>query len=105
MILGRSSALWVALLAAALNVLVVVFNVPLDAIQVGALNTLGLVVIGLMANAADPAALPVLAPTTSDRRAPADPAGTPGVGRRSADPAAVEPAAPEPPAPPPPGQG
>lgn len=86
MILGRAPSLWVALVAAVLNVAVVVFRLPLDGLQVGALNALGLVVIGIMANEADPRAVTTLAPTFQDRRTDAEPhVGTPGVGRRTND--------------------
>lgn len=50
MILGRSTALWIALLAAVLNVAVLVFNVGLTVIQIGAIDGLGLVIIGIIAN-------------------------------------------------------
>jgi hypothetical protein len=91
MILGRAPALWAALLAAILNVAVVVFNVPLSGLQVGALNTLGLVTIGILANESDPRTVPTLAPTLQDRRAggAADP-GTPQVGRRATDETSAE---------------
>lgn len=52
--LGRSTSLWVSLVAAFLNALVVLHVVDLDASQVGALNTLALVVIGVLANEENP---------------------------------------------------
>ena len=58
MILGRNPALWVSLVAAILNVLVVVIGIPLSAEGVAALNGLGLVVIGLVANVSDPSTGP-----------------------------------------------
>lgn len=50
MILGRSPATWATLVAAALNVAVVVLGVALTAEQVGSLNAFALVVIALIAN-------------------------------------------------------
>jgi hypothetical protein len=50
MILGRSPSTWAALVAAALNVAVVVLHVALDVIQVGALNAFALILIALIAN-------------------------------------------------------
>lgn len=86
MILGRAPALWVGLVAAAVNVLVIVLGVPLTGLQVGAINALALAVIGILANETDPRSVPTLAATLQDRRlgGPAD-VGTPGVGRRAND--------------------
>jgi hypothetical protein len=50
MILGRATTLWIALIGAVLNVAVLVFNVGLTAIQIGAIDGLGLVIIGIIAN-------------------------------------------------------
>ena len=50
MILGRPAALWVALVAALLNCAVLVANVNLTDVQVGAINAVALVVIGIIAN-------------------------------------------------------
>jgi len=58
MILGRNPALWAALVAAILNVLVVVVGVPLTIDGIAALNGLALVVIGLVANISDPSTGP-----------------------------------------------
>jgi hypothetical protein len=40
--------------AAAINVVVIVFNVPLTALQIGALNAFALAVVGIVANSSDP---------------------------------------------------
>ncbi len=69
MILGRSPALWLALVAAALNVVVVVFGIPLSDVQVLALNGLAFAVVGVIANESDPRTVPTFAPTLEDRRA------------------------------------
>lgn len=50
MILGRSPSTWASLVAAALNVAVVVLHVDLTADAVLSLNAFGLVVIALLAN-------------------------------------------------------
>jgi hypothetical protein len=63
-ILGRSPALWLALVAALLNAAVVVFHIPLDGIQVAALNGLAVAAIGVIANAADPTTAATFAFTT-----------------------------------------
>ena len=65
MILGRNAGLWAALVAAALNALVLVFGVPLTVDQVGVLNVLALAIIGLIANEADPTTAGTFAPTLS----------------------------------------
>ena len=64
MILGRSTALWIAVVAALLNVLVIVFRVPLTAEGIAALNTLAIVLIGLVANETNPTTVPTFAWTT-----------------------------------------
>lgn len=70
MILGRNPALWLALLAAALNVAVVVFGVQLTMEQIAVLNAFFVAIIGFVANEKDPTTLPTFALTTSaDKRA------------------------------------
>ena len=68
MILGRSPALWYALIVAALNAGVVVFGVNLTAEQLAALNAFALAILGVIANESDPRTVPTLAPTLRDRR-------------------------------------
>lgn len=70
MILGRNAGLWVALIQAALNVAVVVAGIPLDAEQVAALNGLGLIVIAIVANEADPTTLATFARSISPPASP-----------------------------------
>lgn len=50
MIAGRSTALYLGFVAAALNVCVGVFNVQLDTAQLAALNGLAFAVVALVAN-------------------------------------------------------
>ncbi len=50
MILGRNPALWLGLVAAALNVLVLVVGIHLDAQQLAALNAFAAAIIGVLAN-------------------------------------------------------
>lgn len=64
MLLGRSPALWVAAVAAVLNVLVIVFGVPLSIDGLAALNVAAAALIGLIANASDPTTAPTFALTT-----------------------------------------
>ena len=54
MILGRSRVLWLALIAAALNVAVGVFHVPLTLEQLVAINALAIALLGVIANEDDP---------------------------------------------------
>ena len=54
MILGRSRVLWLALIAAALNVAVGVFHVPLTVEQIISVNALAIAVLGVIANEDDP---------------------------------------------------
>lgn len=61
---GRSTSLWVALVGAFLNALVVLNIVQLDAVQIGALNTLGLVLIGILANEENPTTAGTFSATT-----------------------------------------
>jgi hypothetical protein len=53
MILGRPAELWVALVQASLNVLVIVFGVSLDQTQLGVLNAFGGVIIAILAYRTD----------------------------------------------------
>ena len=64
MILGRNPALWLALVAAALNVLVIVFGVALASDQLAALNVLAGVVVGILANSQTAEAVPTFAART-----------------------------------------
>jgi len=57
-ILGRNPALFLGLVAALLNVIVIVFGVPLTDLQIGAINALAAVVIAILANANTPGAVP-----------------------------------------------
>lgn len=63
-ILGRSPALWVALIAAAINVGVGVFGLPLTVDQITELNALALAAIAIVANASQPGTVPTFALTT-----------------------------------------
>lgn len=65
MILGRNPALWLAAIAAMLNVAVIVFGVPLSMEGLAACNVLAASIIGLVANAADPTTSPTFALTMS----------------------------------------
>lgn len=65
MILGRNAGLWAALVAAAINVAVLVLGVQLTTDQVVALNVLALALIGLIANEADPTTAGTFARTLS----------------------------------------
>ncbi len=87
MIFGRSPALWGALIAAGLNVLVFVFGVHMSADQVGYLNAFALVLIGIVANESDPTTAGTFAPTIT-RPAPTSPI-MPGVPVLSSGGAAV----------------
>lgn len=51
---GRSTTLWVSLIAAALNLVVVLGVVTLDALQIGSINGFALVLIGILANEENP---------------------------------------------------
>jgi hypothetical protein len=61
MILGRNAGLWLALVAGALNIAVVVFGLPLAVDQVVALNGFALVLVGVVANESDPSTVGTLA--------------------------------------------
>lgn len=69
MILGRNPALWLALIAAALNVIVVVFGIQLSAEQIATLNAFFVALIGFVANEKDPTTLPTFAMSISKQRA------------------------------------
>ena len=82
MILGRSPALWAALVAAALNVALVLGLAHLSVEQVAALNGLALAFIGVIANESDPTTVPTFALATrpSGGAASAPTGGTTGSG-------------------------
>lgn len=67
-VLGRSPALWLAIVTAALNCAVVVLGVQLTAEQLAAINALAIAVLGIVANESDPTTVPTFAPTLRDRR-------------------------------------
>lgn len=50
MILGRSTSLWIGLFAAAINVVTIVFRVPLTGEQVATLNAFALALVGVLGN-------------------------------------------------------
>jgi hypothetical protein len=60
-ILGRNPALWLALVVAFLNALVVVCGVQLSADQLASLDMLAVAAIGVLANEADPTTVGTLA--------------------------------------------
>lgn len=68
MILGRSRVLWLALIAAALNVAVGVFNVQLTVEQIISINALAIAVLGVIANEDDPTTAGTFALTTKAPR-------------------------------------
>jgi uncharacterized membrane protein len=78
MILGRQPALWLALVAALLNVMVVVFGIHLTGEQIATLNAFAIAVVGIVANESDPTTAGTFAPTIT-RPAPTPPimAGVP----------------------------
>jgi hypothetical protein len=61
---GRSTTLWVALIAAALNLVVVLGVVTLDALQIGSINGFALVLIGILANEENPTTAGTFSATT-----------------------------------------
>lgn len=63
-LLGRSTTLWVSLIAAALNLAVVLGVVTLDAIQIGSINGFALVLIGILANEENPVVAGTFSATT-----------------------------------------
>ncbi len=67
MILGRNRALWVALLGAVLNAIVVLGVLNLTSDQIASLDGLGLALIGIIANASDPTTAPTFALTTKPK--------------------------------------
>ena len=71
MILGRSSALWLGLVAAVLNVAVLVFGIHLSSDQLVALNALAFAVVGVIANESNPTTAGTFAMTTKAPAAPA----------------------------------
>lgn len=64
MILGRNPALWLALIQATLNVLVVILHIPWDSTQIAVLNVFGVAVVGVVANNSDPTTAGTFALTT-----------------------------------------
>lgn len=72
MILGRNPALWLALVAAALNVIVVVFGIQLSAEQIATLNAFFVALIGFVANEKDPTTLPTFATAIRVRKGGGD---------------------------------
>ena len=70
MILGRSPALWLALVAAGLNVAVVVFGVHLTAEQLATLNGFAIALIGVVANESDPSTAATFSFATTRPAAP-----------------------------------
>ena len=63
-LLGRATTLWVALIAAALNLVVVLNVVVLDALQIGSINGFALVLIGILANEENPTTAGTFSATT-----------------------------------------
>jgi hypothetical protein len=64
-LLGRATTLWVALIAAGLNLVVVLNIVTLDALQIGSINGFALVLIGILANEENPTTAGTFEGTTS----------------------------------------
>jgi len=64
MILGRNPALWLALVAAVLNVAVSVFGIVLTTDQLLTVNALAFALVGVLANSADPTTVGTFALTT-----------------------------------------
>lgn len=65
MILGRSPALWLALVAAVLNAAVIVAGISLTSEQVGVLNILAGAIVGIVANETNPTTAGTFALTTA----------------------------------------
>jgi 4-hydroxybenzoate polyprenyltransferase len=61
---GRATSLWVALIASALNLLVVLSVVTLDGVQIGSINAFALIVIGILANEENPTTAGTFSGTT-----------------------------------------
>lgn len=72
MILGRTSALWLALVTASLNVAVSVFSIGFTTDQLAVLNAFAVALIGVIANEQNPTSAGTFALTT---KAPADGSG------------------------------
>jgi len=68
MILGRSRVLWLALIAAALNVAVGVFHVELTVDQIIQLNALAIALLGVLANEDNPTTAGTFDRTTKSPR-------------------------------------
>lgn len=64
MILGRSSALWLALVTAALNVAVSIFHIEFTLDQLAVLNAFAVALIGIIANETNPTTAGTFAMTT-----------------------------------------
>ena len=64
MILGRNTGMWTALVAAILNVAVVVFGVDITIDALAALNIAAAAVVGIVANESAKGTVPTFAPTT-----------------------------------------
>ena len=74
MILGRNPALFAGLIQALINVVVAigaVLGTPIDGALVAALNSVGIAIIAVLANEADPSTLSTFAPsiTPPDQKA------------------------------------
>jgi uncharacterized membrane protein YccF (DUF307 family) len=67
-ILGRNPGLWLALIQAAINALVVVLGIPFTVDQVVALNVLGIALVGTVANESDPSTVSTFAGTVTPDR-------------------------------------
>lgn len=63
-LLGRATSLWVSLVAAALNLVVVLNIVHLDAAQIGSIDAFALILIGILANEENPTTAGTLSATT-----------------------------------------
>lgn len=62
--LGRSTSLWVALIAAGVNLLVALNAVTLTAEQIAAINAFALIAFGILANEENPTTAGTFEPTT-----------------------------------------
>jgi len=78
MILGRSKALWLAFIIAALNAGVGILHWQLDLSQLGLLNMFAVAALGILANESDPTTAGTFALTTKA------PTGTASGGSRAA---------------------
>ena len=77
MILGRNAAVWIGLVAAVLNMCVLVFGINLDGPQLASLNAAAACLIGLVANSNDPTTVPTFALTTKAEPDPKVPSAKP----------------------------